>query len=71
LEIDGALVVQRPGGFVVPSLKELEDALPALIAKACAKSDGKDRFTTLTFEEGKEGKKEKTAKDGENESSEE
>jgi CRISPR-associated protein Csb1 len=53
LEIDGALIVQRPGDFVVPSLKELEDALPALIAKAYAKTDGKDRFTTVTYDEAK------------------
>jgi hypothetical protein len=53
LEIDGALIVQRPGDFVVPSLKELEDALPALIAKAYAKTDGKDRFTRVTYDEAK------------------
>ena len=60
LEIDGGLNVQRPGGFIFPPLKEIEAALPGLIEKACAKTDAKDRFTRLTFVE---GKKEKPAKE--------
>jgi CRISPR-associated protein Csb1 len=50
LEPVGELVVQRPIGFKVPSLGEIENALPALITSAA------DRFanppvTTVTFEE--------------------
>lgn len=53
LEIEGKLVVQRPSDFAVPSLKDLEAELPALIAKACAKTENKDRLTTVTFDETK------------------
>jgi CRISPR-associated protein Csb1 len=50
LEIAGDLVVQRPDGFVVPALADLEKELPALIKKA----DGRfanPPVTSLTFEE--------------------
>jgi CRISPR-associated protein Csb1 len=47
LDLDGALIVQRPAGFTVPSLDELEKALPGLIAKVFG---GKNRFTTVIFE---------------------
>ena len=47
LDLDGNLIVQRPTGFSVPSLDELEKALPGLIAKVFG---GKDSFTTVTFE---------------------
>ena len=50
LEVGGDLIVQRPEGFSVPSLDELEKALPNLIKKA---SDGfaNPPETSLTFEE--------------------
>lgn len=47
LEIAGELIVQRPFGFAVPSLSELEKELPALIKKAT----GGFGTTDLTFEE--------------------
>ena len=50
LEIMGDLVVQRPKDFTVPSLDELEEALPSLIKKA-AGSFAKPSATDLTFEE--------------------
>ena len=52
LDLDGALIVQRPAGFVVPSLTTLEAELPELIKKAFPnlEGDAKDRFTTVTFE---------------------
>jgi CRISPR-associated protein Csb1 len=50
LEVDGDLIVQRPEGFVVPSLDELEKILPDLIKNA---SDGfaNPPETNLTFGE--------------------
>ena len=53
LEVVGGLTVQRPEGFTVPSLKELEDekhGLPALIRKASS-DFAKPSVTDLTFEE--------------------
>ena len=52
LDLDGALTVQRPAGFVVPNLTTLEAELPELIKKAFPnlEGDAKDRFTTVTFE---------------------
>jgi CRISPR-associated protein Csb1 len=50
LEIDGNLEVQRPAGFVVPSLADLEKALPDLIKKASA-GFASPPETSLTFEE--------------------
>ena len=52
LDLDGALIVQRPAGFVVPNLTTLEAELPELIRKAFPnlEGDAKDRFTTVTFE---------------------
>ncbi|MDB6031544.1 MAG: hypothetical protein JWM16_1882 [Verrucomicrobiales bacterium] len=47
LDLDGKLTVQRPEGFTLPSLDELEKGLPAFIAKIFG---GKDRFTTVVFE---------------------
>ncbi len=49
LQVDGGLVVQRPEGFVVPSLDELAKALPDLIKKA-ADGFAKPPTTDLTFE---------------------
>ena len=53
LDLDGALIVQRPAGFVVPNLTTLEAELPELIKKAFPnlEGDAKDRFTTVTFED--------------------
>lgn len=52
LEVVGDLILQRPQGFVVPSLDEVEKALPGLIKKVA----GGDLFanpreTCLTFED--------------------
>jgi CRISPR-associated protein Csb1 len=52
LDLDGELSVQRPTDFTLPPLAELEAALPNLIVKACGGNAG-NRFTTVTFEEGK------------------
>jgi CRISPR-associated protein Csb1 len=63
LDLEGELIVQRPVGFIVPSLHDLEAALPELITKAYI-STSDCRFTTVVFEEGKTkekgDKKEKT-----------
>jgi CRISPR-associated protein Csb1 len=47
------LEVQRPKGFDMPELNDLENELPSLIKAALPslEGDAKDRFTTLTFEE--------------------
>jgi CRISPR-associated protein Csb1 len=50
LEIMGDLIMQRPKDFTVPSLDELEEALPSLIKKA-AGGFAKPSATDLTFEE--------------------
>jgi CRISPR-associated protein Csb1 len=55
LELDGALMVKRPEGFALPSLEEVEKALPDLIKKVA------DRFakppkTTVVFEEAAKSK---------------
>jgi CRISPR-associated protein Csb1 len=52
LDLDGDLIVQRPAGFVVPSLTTLEAELPGLIRKVFPdlEGDAKGRFTTVTFE---------------------
>ncbi|MHB1309767.1 MAG: type I-G CRISPR-associated RAMP protein Csb1/Cas7g [Limisphaerales bacterium] len=49
LELEGTIQVKRPAGFALPGLKEIEDALPALIQ---ASSDGfaQPAKTTVTFE---------------------
>lgn len=47
LELSGELIVQRPAGFVVPKLDELEKELPVLIKKAV----GGFGTTELAFEE--------------------
>lgn len=47
LDLEGDLQVQRPNGFTLPPLDELEQALPGLITKVFA---GKGGFTTVTFE---------------------
>ncbi len=50
LELDGELNVQRPEGFVVPTLEELEKELPSLIQKAKT-GFAQPPETVLTFEE--------------------
>jgi CRISPR-associated protein Csb1 len=50
LELDGELNVQRPEGFAVPSLEEVEKDLPLLIEKSKA-GFANPPETTLTFEE--------------------
>lgn len=62
LDVVDKLEVTRPKeGFVLPSLKELEDALPALIEKALG-GKAAQRFTTVVYEEApaKKGKGDKT-----------
>ena len=50
LEVKGTITVQRPDKFTVPSMKELEDALPGLI-KAASKDFAKPAVTVVNFEE--------------------
>lgn len=50
LEISGDLTVQRPEGFSVPSLADLEKDLPSLI-KTASKGFAEPPVTELTFEE--------------------
>lgn len=50
LELSGALTVQRPADFAMPSLAELEKELPDLIT-AAAKGFATPASTDLTFEE--------------------
>ncbi len=49
LELDGALQVTRPSNFELPTLEEVEQALPGLIQKA-AKHFAEPPKTTVTFE---------------------
>lgn len=50
LEIDGEIVVKRPAGFALPSLKDAEGALPDLIAR-CRQNFAEPVVTTVKFEE--------------------
>lgn len=51
LEVEGALEVKRPVGFAIPSLEEIETALPGLIQKvAAAKHFAEPAKTTVKFE---------------------
>lgn len=51
LELVGELNPRKPSGFVVPSLKEIEEALPGLIRKvADAKAFAEPAKTTVTFD---------------------
>jgi CRISPR-associated protein Csb1 len=52
LDLDSELTVQRPVGFSIPTLKDLQEVLPKLITKVFNGSP-RDRFTTVIFEEGK------------------
>ena len=51
LDLDGELIIQRPTGFTMPTLSELESALPDFIAKIFGADN--NGFTTVTFEENK------------------
>ncbi len=48
LDLRDGLLTERPAGFAVPPLEDLETALPALIATALG--EARDRFTTVVFE---------------------
>jgi CRISPR-associated protein Csb1 len=50
LEIDGDILVKRPIGFSLPSLKETEEALPGLIA-CCQPNFAEPVVTTVKFNE--------------------
>jgi CRISPR-associated protein Csb1 len=50
LEVVGSLTVQRPAGFAMPSLEDLEKELPALIKKVSSSFNNPPN-TSLTFEE--------------------
>lgn len=50
LEIDGQILVKRPAGFSLPSLKDTEGALPDLIAR-CRQNFAEPVVTTVKFEE--------------------
>jgi CRISPR-associated protein Csb1 len=69
LELVDELTVQRPKDFKMPSLAELEEALPSLVKKA-ANRFAEPPITTVTFEEANEGKKGKAAKQDEEASEE-
>ncbi len=49
LEVIDKTVVQRPDGFVIPSLTELEQVLPSLIKAAYPRLEGVNRDTIVTF----------------------
>lgn len=50
LDVSGELKIQRPADFTLPTLADLEAALPGLISKAY-KGESANRFTTVTYEE--------------------
>jgi CRISPR-associated protein Csb1 len=50
LDVEGDVYVQRPESFALPTLAEVEAALPGLITKAYGGESAK-RFTTVTYEE--------------------
>ena len=50
LEAHGELIVQRPANFKLPSIEELEKALPGLI-NAASKGFAQPAITTVNFEE--------------------
>lgn len=50
LELDGELLVKRPGGFKLPSLDEVEKGLPGLI-KSASENFSKPPKTVVKFEE--------------------
>jgi CRISPR-associated protein Csb1 len=50
LEIDGDILVRRPGGFVFPTLKEIEEVLPDMITR-CKTNFAEPAVTTVKFDE--------------------
>ena len=50
LELEGSLMVQRPEGFVLPSLTKLEEEMPGLI-KAASSGFAKPARTEIVFQE--------------------
>jgi CRISPR-associated protein Csb1 len=50
LEIDGDILVRRPGGFVFPTLKESEEVLPDMITR-CKTNFAEPAVTTVKFDE--------------------
>lgn len=61
LDLDGDVIIQRPDGFKLPSLDELEKELPGLIAK-CKDKFASEEDRTVTYEPS--GKKSKQDTDG-------
>ena len=49
LEIEGDILVKRPMGFTLPSLKDAEEALPSLIAR-CKSNFAEPAVTTVKYE---------------------
>jgi CRISPR-associated protein Csb1 len=49
LDLDGDIVVTRPTGYTLPSLKDLQAALPGLIAKCAASFAGERGVTTVVY----------------------
>jgi CRISPR-associated protein Csb1 len=49
LEIEGDILVKRPSGFTLPSLKEAEDVMPSLIAR-CKSNFAEPVVTTVKYE---------------------
>lgn len=50
LELDGDLIAKRPSGFLLPSLNEVEEALPGLIER-CKHNFAEPQVTEVLFEE--------------------
>jgi CRISPR-associated protein Csb1 len=65
LELDGQIEIQRPQGFTLPTLEELEKEMPQLIAAVYG--DLKDRRITLIYKE--KIRKSKSEDEGESENS--
>lgn len=59
LELDGTLTVKRPDGFALPSLAQVEEALPGLIKKVADKFANPPQ-TTVVFEEAAKARKPET-----------
>jgi CRISPR-associated protein Csb1 len=49
LDIEGDILVKRPSGFALPSLKDAEEALPSLIAR-CKSNFAEPAVTTVKYE---------------------
>lgn len=65
---ESGIIIKRPPGFVLPTLAELESALPSLIeAVATEHKWPADRVTLVTWEGSAKPKKDKTPKTGDDE----